>query len=33
MQALEGMPSSTAIELRDKALLAFVILTGHEMGR
>ncbi|OFC70824.1 tyrosine-type recombinase/integrase [Alteromonas confluentis] len=32
MQALEGMPSSTAIELRDRALLAFVILTGARDG-
>lgn len=31
-QTLEGMPCSTAIEMRDRALLAFVILTGARDG-
>lgn len=32
MQTLEGMPCSTAIEMRDRALMAFVILTGARDG-
>ncbi|MEQ5225967.1 hypothetical protein ABN220_10025 [Proteus cibi] len=32
MQALETMHYSTAIEKRDRALLAFVILTGARDG-
>lgn len=32
MQTLEAMPYSTAIEKRDRALLAFVILTGARDG-
>ncbi|OAN14224.1 recombinase XerC [Photobacterium jeanii] len=32
MQTLEGMPCSTVIEMRDRALIAFVILTGARDG-
>ena len=32
MQTLEAMPSSTDIEMRDRALIAFVILTGARDG-
>lgn len=32
MQTLEGMPCSTVIEMRDRALMAFVILTGARDG-
>ena len=32
MQTLEVMPCTTAIELRDRALIAFVILTGARDG-
>ncbi len=31
-QTLEGMPCSTVIEMRDRALMAFVILTGARDG-
>ncbi|MGR5325016.1 tyrosine-type recombinase/integrase [Vibrio sp. DNB22_17_1] len=32
MQTLEGMPCSTVIEMRDRALMAFVLLTGARDG-